>query len=107
MASPPLSPTVATPLAHRKRRHSVMSPTLETTQGNHAGLTTATPQTANGDTSLNCTNAKESCEIENNGHLLDDENDESLHEDILDSAELDPYKPCEFYLPDENSVLCR
>lgn len=92
-ASPPLSPVVATPLAHRKRRHSEMTrDVIDLTGEADNDEVPAMKKAANGvhDTSgSNGVNGERNLEDEG---AEDEEDDKSLVEDILDTAELDPYR---------------
>ena len=96
--SPPISPKVATPLAHRKRRHSTIErngsgPTCDGDDIDNLDALTSpanissygVERAALNDSSATATVIRK---LED-----DDEDDEESFEDILDSAELEPYKP--------------
>ena len=95
----PISPTVATPLAHRKRRHSAIIDTsvIDLTQDDEELRSpVAQRQKLNGEVEANGPTAKVVRKLEDEGEI--DEDDEELLEDVLDTAELDPYKPRECQL---------
>lgn len=84
---PPISPVVATPLAHRKRRHSkIDSSVIDLTEpSSPVGKAKAT----NGETIVNGSYTSIARKLEDDDDL--DESDKELFEDILDTAELEPY----------------
>ena len=87
--SPPISPTVATPLAHRKRRHSEMTGSNIDVSGADHEIISSAKQTANGTHVVSSSNGG----VEE--RTLEDENaDEgsSSIEDFVDTAELEPYQ---------------
>lgn len=102
-SSPPISPKVATPLAHRKRRHSAIDrnaarPSCNEENSSDQGvdallsptkITNATVAIAapNGSSATAAVARK----LEDDEEVDDD--DKELFEDILDTAELEPYKP--------------
>ena len=113
-APPPISPTVATPKGHRKRKHSqtVDRTEAQTSNGTQAhaidtnGAPTVNPirdddeevttssQTPTPDEEADANSStNETRNIEDDDIDEMDEDDKSLFEDILDTAELDPYVP--------------
>ena len=101
--SPPISPKVATPLAHRKRRHSVIERDVidltgedEDSTVDFGGAPTSpikrSPSHASG-VAANGTSATAAVarRLEDDEEI--DEDDKEMLEDILDTAELEPYKP--------------
>lgn len=89
MAEPRISTTVATPLAHRKRKHAEI---VDLTNDDEDEDTAPAPNA----TANNGTAAPDKPSQRN--QIDDDEiggDDASIFEDILDQVELDPYKPCE------------
>ena len=90
-ASPPISPVVATPLGHRKRRHSEMNRECIDLTGDNDDVAKS-DRVTNGANQVQAANG-----IIEEGLHEDDEDDEednqSLVEDLLDEAEIEPYKP--------------
>ncbi len=105
--SPPLSPTVATPVAHRKRRHSVIERDVIDLTGNDGDSTVDFGTAPTSPAKLSSphkpgTHATESSATAAVARKLEDddeidEDDKELLEDILDTAELEPYKPGKLY----------
>lgn len=91
-ASPPISPVVATPLAHRKRRHSEMTREYVDLTGDDE-VAPDGKQAANGVHETPATNGTNGERKLEDDEVEDDEDDKSLVEDILDTAELEPYRP--------------
>jgi hypothetical protein len=107
-ASPPISPKVATPLAHRKRRFSALDrgtvidltgPSDEDGPSSPIFTRKVIPSTnRNGaeSTQVAHTSGTEQVrKLEDESQDGDDEDDKSLMEDMLDTAELEPYEPGE------------
>lgn len=102
-SSPPISPKVATPLAHRKRRHSVMErngavPACDGDDSLNQGADSLIlrPKISNSDVSTTVQNGSSATaavvrKLEDDSDIDDD--DKELFEDILDTAELEPYRP--------------
>lgn len=90
-ASPPLSPVVATPLAHRKRRHSAMNRgSIDLTRENDEGTPRKARASSVPEPAIpNGTATERKLEDEDES----DEDSKSLIEDLLDTAELEPYLP--------------
>ena len=94
--SPPISPTVATPLAHRKRRHSaidrsVIDLTQDDDDDDEPSSPVAQKQKLNGEIDPNGPTATVARKLEDEDEV--EEDDSELFEDILDTAELEPYRP--------------
>ena len=104
--SPPISPKVATPLAHRKRRHSVIErdvidltgddedSTVEFGPAPRSPIKHSTPHVSGTAPNGSSATAVVSRKLEDDEEI--DEDDKELLEDILDTAELEPYKPGEY-----------
>ena len=97
--SPPISPTVATPLAHRKRRHSAIernvTNVIDLTQDDQPKSPVARRQKVEAGEDANGASATVARKLEEEDEI--DEDDKELFEDILDTAELEPYKPGKYY----------
>ena len=93
MASPPISPVVATALQHRKRRHSkIDNSVIDLTQdGSEPSSPNAKPKATNGEANGHGSHATVARTLEDDDDL--GESDKELCEDILDTAELEPYRP--------------
>ena len=92
-ASPPLSPVVATPLAHRKRRHSEMTREVIDLTGEDDDELPAVKKAANGVHETAASNETTGQTRLEDDDAEDDDDDNSLVEDILDTADLEPYRP--------------
>jgi hypothetical protein len=104
--SPPISPKVATPLAHRKRRHSVIErhvidltgddedSTVEFGPAPHSPIKRSTSNASGAAPSGSSVTAIVARKLEDDEEI--DEDDKEMLEDILDTAELEPYKPGEY-----------
>lgn len=101
--SPPISPKVATPLAHRKRRHSAierngtgpacdenddLDQNLDAVGSLNKIAESSGEQPAPNDSSATASVIRK---LEDDDDI--DEDDKEMFEDILDTAELEPYKP--------------
>jgi hypothetical protein len=102
-SSPPISPKVATPLAHRKRRHSAIdrnaaAPACDDDNSSDQGVDAVLSPTkmSNSNVAVTIPNGSSATaavarKLEDDEEVDDD--DKELFEDILDTAELEPYKP--------------
>ena len=90
---PPISPTVATPLAHRKRRHSAIDTSvIDITQDDEESRSpVAQRQKLDGEIEASGPTATVVRKLEDQDEI--DEDDKELLEDVLDTVELEPYKP--------------
>ena len=103
--SPPISPVVATPLAHRKRRHSkIDNSVIDLTADNEPSSPVAKTKATNGDTNGNNSKSSIVRNLEDDDDL--DESDKKLFEDILDTAELEPYMAGQYSIQeDERNIF--
>lgn len=92
-ASPPLSPVVATPLAHRKRRHSEMVREVIDLTGEDEDEVPLPKKATNGAHGAAESNGSTGERRLEDDDADNDDDDKSLIEDILDTAELEPYSP--------------
>ena len=105
--SPPISPTVATPLAHRKRRHSAIErndsgPACDGDDIDDLDALPSPTRLSNGgaeklmpsDSSATATVMRK---LEDDDDDVDEDDKEAL-DDVLDTAELEPYRPGMCYL---------
>lgn len=111
--SPPLSPKVATPLARRKRRYSALDRASVDLSAQvdaiRNGLTGAlpistTPMKGNGVAHAHAppqqANERDDVRRLDDGDLDDDDDDKSLFEDLLDTADIEPYRAGKHYIID-------
>ena len=115
-SSPPISPKVATPLAHRKRRHSAIDrtaagPACDEANSSEQDALLSPTKTTNSNVGVAAPNGSSATaavarKLEDDEEVDDD--DKELFEDILDTAELEPYKPGKLNrLTHLNSTLTR
>ena len=102
-SSPPISPKVATPLAHRKRRHSAIDRNAaglacdeETSSDRGVDALRSPTRNLSSNVAVAATDGSSATaaiarRLEDDEEVDDD--DKEFFEDILDTAELEPYKP--------------
>ena len=91
--SEPISPKVATPLARRKRRFSAVDKNVIDLTGDDDSETPVAQayKQANGSSTQNGSNGVVARKLDDDDDVGED--DKELFQDILDTAELEPYEP--------------